>query len=216
MDVLVFLCFYFTSIFQKKKEQSENQLKDHQLKLENGRKAISDGRGEIAAIEKQIEELQAKRDAESGGCLQELETQLKKVSTAEAKMSATLLGEKEALTAETKQRKQVDKNVKDDEKALSSKKAELDNAQSVFDALQEAEKQDSAALIAAQQRFEAVSSGLVTTDEGENATLQDQLICKTKIYVTYFYYWLKYIINSLRFVIYSILLHPQINRALSF
>ncbi|KAF6208651.1 hypothetical protein GE061_017109 [Apolygus lucorum] len=161
---------------EKWKQQSEEQLKGHILQLEGAKTAIAEGHEQIATLEKQIEELQARRDAESGGNLHELETQLKEISTAEAKSSAALKGEKENLAAETKRQKQLDKNVKDDEKALSTKKAELSNAQNVFDALQDAEKNDAEALTAAQERFQAVSSGLVATDEGDNATLQDQLI----------------------------------------
>lgn len=131
---------------------------------------------QLVTLEKEIREIQGIRDKECGGELQKLETLLKEAEKVEAKATAVVKSAKENISLETKHIKQLEKNVADDEKALELKKGELDKAQATFDQLKEAEKQDAEELAAAQRKFQAVSSGLLESTDGENATLQDQLM----------------------------------------
>jgi structural maintenance of chromosome 2 len=107
-----------------------------------------------------------------------MEQELKEKEKLEATVSAQLKSANETVAAETKKQKQVEKSLKDDEKALESKMAELGTAKSVFDSLRQAEQQDAEALAAAQRKFQAVSSGLMSNDDGQDSSLQDQLMCK--------------------------------------
>ena len=54
----------------------------------------------------------------------------------------------------------------------------MGKADGEFAALREAEVADAEALAAAQRKFQAVSAGLVSSDDGQEATLQDQLMGK--------------------------------------
>nr|CAD7458875.1 unnamed protein product [Timema tahoe] len=63
-----------------------------------------------------------------------------------------------------------------DEAALASKENELRKVQGLFDKLKSAQEEDKVALEAAQRKFQAVSSGLLSADDGTNATLEDQLM----------------------------------------
>nr|CAD7198715.1 unnamed protein product [Timema douglasi] len=63
-----------------------------------------------------------------------------------------------------------------DEAALASKESELRKVQGLFDKLKSAQEEDKVALEAAQRKFQAVSSGLLSADDGTNATLEDQLM----------------------------------------
>lgn len=63
-----------------------------------------------------------------------------------------------------------------DETALKEKEKALSKAEDVFLQLKQADKEDNEALETAQRKFQAVSSGLLTSDDGEDATLQDQLM----------------------------------------
>nr|CAD7443555.1 unnamed protein product [Timema bartmani] len=63
-----------------------------------------------------------------------------------------------------------------DDAALASKESELRKVQGLFDKLKSAQEEDKVALEAAQRKFQAVSSGLLSADDGTNATLEDQLM----------------------------------------
>jgi len=63
-----------------------------------------------------------------------------------------------------------------DEASLSDKEAELQKLQGLFQKLRDTDKADTEALAAAQRKFQAVSSGLLTDDGGGDSTLQDQLM----------------------------------------
>lgn len=149
-----------------------------QNELNSVKTTIAELKVEIEKKGKEINELQVNRDQECGGKLQELENHLKEAEQLEAKASAKVKSAKETLSADTKHMKQLQKNIDDDVKALNQKNEELSKVQAIFDSLREADKQDAEALAAAQKKFQAVSSGLLESDDGENATLQDQLMGK--------------------------------------
>ena len=65
---------------------------------------------------------------------------------------------------------------------LASKEAEVSKATEGLRAVQEEGQKDAEALEAAQQHFRAVSAGLSTNEDGEEATLQGQMMaCKNDI-----------------------------------
>ena len=59
---------------------------------------------------------------------------------------------------------------------MSDKEAELRKLEGLFQKLRDTDKADTEALAAAQRKFQAVSSGLLTDDGGGDSTLQDQLM----------------------------------------
>ncbi|PSN36598.1 Structural maintenance of chromosomes protein 2 [Blattella germanica] len=63
-----------------------------------------------------------------------------------------------------------------DEASLASKEGELKNVEGLFTKLKDTDKADAEALTAAQRKFQAVSAGLMASDDGADATLQDQLM----------------------------------------
>lgn len=65
---------------------------------------------------------------------------------------------------------------------MSDKEAELQKLQGLFQKLRDTDKADTEALAAAQRKFQAVSSGLLTDDGGGDSTLQDQLM-GTYVYI---------------------------------
>uniref|UniRef100_A0A0V0G6N5 Structural maintenance of chromosomes protein n=1 Tax=Triatoma dimidiata TaxID=72491 RepID=A0A0V0G6N5_TRIDM len=161
---------------EKTKEEMESKVLQLKDDLSLIKKSITDSNERIKALELEITDAQVKRDNESGGLLQELEGKFKQAETSESTVSAKLKSANDAVSNEQKRLKILQKSVNDDEKALAAKRGELERVQSVFDKLREAEKKDSAALEAAQQKFQAVSTGLLASEDGENATLQDQLM----------------------------------------
>ncbi|CAH1397372.1 unnamed protein product [Nezara viridula] len=165
--------------FCKTEDEVKNRKKDMEFtqnELNSVKTTIAELKVEIENKGKEIGELQVNRDQECGGKLKELEGHLKEAEQLEAKASAKVKSAKETLSADTKHLKQLQKNIDDDAKALNQKNEELSKVQAIFDNLREADKQDAEALAAAQKKFQAVSSGLLESEDGENATLQDQLM----------------------------------------
>lgn len=69
-----------------------------------------------------------------------------------------------------------------DSKALASKEKEVKNLEKELNVLLEESEKDAHALAAAQQHFNAVSAGLSSNKDGEEATLSGQMmICKNEI-----------------------------------
>uniref|UniRef100_A0A1B6GEP0 Structural maintenance of chromosomes protein n=1 Tax=Cuerna arida TaxID=1464854 RepID=A0A1B6GEP0_9HEMI len=154
----------------------EVELQTTQNTLADTKKKIDDSNQEINGIDEKVEELRKKRDAETGGRLAEVEKRLSELEKDEAKAVAKLKSGKESVSSEEKKRKQLEKNIRDDEAALKEKEKILSKAEDVFLQLKKADEEDSKALEAAERKFQAVSSGLLSSDDGEDATLQDQLM----------------------------------------
>uniref|UniRef100_A0A4W5LPZ8 Uncharacterized protein n=1 Tax=Hucho hucho TaxID=62062 RepID=A0A4W5LPZ8_9TELE len=86
---------------------------------------------------------------------------------------------KQNLKEETKKRKELVTSMEEDKKMLVVKEAEVSKVAEKLSALQEEGQKDSAALEAAQCHFKAVSAGLSTNEDGEEATLAGQMMtCK--------------------------------------
>lgn len=69
-----------------------------------------------------------------------------------------------------------------DSKALASKEKEIQKIEKELNALREESEKDADALAAAQQHFNAVSAGLSSNADGEDATLAEQMMtCKNEI-----------------------------------
>ncbi|XP_054276707.1 structural maintenance of chromosomes protein 2-like [Macrosteles quadrilineatus] len=112
----------------------------------------------------------------SGGKLADLEKELSEREKEEAKAMAKMKSGKENVASEEKKKKQLEKSIKDDEAALKEKEKVLSKAEDVFLRLRQADEEDSKALEADQRKYQVVSSGLLSSDDGQDATLQDQLL----------------------------------------
>ncbi|XP_034939024.1 structural maintenance of chromosomes protein 2 [Chelonus insularis] len=138
--------------------------------------AIEAGKEEIASIDTKIEEMKTKLHAEKQDRLEQLEQEIKAAEKKENKMSAESNSNRESIKAEKKNIDQLKINITEDEKMLEQKETELQNVGGKFDKLKETEQQDAAAVVAAQEKLQKISAGLLESDTGENATLEQQLI----------------------------------------
>ncbi|XP_054275835.1 structural maintenance of chromosomes protein 2 [Macrosteles quadrilineatus] len=165
--------------FMRLEEACNNQeleLEETVQTLDGTKKKIEDSNKEMSDIDGKIEELRQIRDAETGGKLADLEKELSEREKEEAKAVAKMKSGKENVASEEKKKKQLEKSLKDDEAALKEKEKVLSKAEDVFLRLRQADEEDSKALEAAQRKYQAVSSGLLSSDDGQDATLQDQLM----------------------------------------
>lgn len=113
-----------------------------------------------------------------------IEEQVKEKEKILAKANAVEKTAKVNITNEETKIKQLSKGRKDDETALNTKEQELNKMEEMFQSLRETEAADAEALLASQRKFEAISAGMVIGEDGEAATLQEQLISMYKCFVT--------------------------------
>eukprot|EP00112_Aurelia_sp_Birch-Aquarium-sp1_P013858 Seg2963.2 transcript_id=Seg2963.2/GoldUCD/mRNA.D3Y31 product="Structural maintenance of chromosomes protein 2" protein_id=Seg2963.2/GoldUCD/D3Y31 len=136
----------------------------------------------VNMINEHVKELQQQKDAQSGGVLKELETKVNELSKTDVKVNSDLKYAKEALKGENKRKKEMEKNIADDEAQLKAKGKEISKREDGLKKLEDKSNADAEAIAAAQKHFHAVSAGLSSNADGEDKTLADQLMdCKNVI-----------------------------------
>ncbi|XP_046391421.1 structural maintenance of chromosomes protein 2 [Ischnura elegans] len=171
----LYIAWKFVSL-EESSSNAEKDLVKAGEDMENMKNNINSGEEECKMIDEQIKLLQAKADEERGGGLKDLETLLKATEKNEAKKQASLRSLRDTAQTEKQRRKQLLASVKEDEAALAGKTKELEKLEASFAGLKDAVQADRDALAAAQRRFQAVSTGLMANDDGEEATLAEQVI----------------------------------------
>ncbi|XP_019642179.1 PREDICTED: structural maintenance of chromosomes protein 2-like [Branchiostoma belcheri] len=131
---------------------------------------------QIAKLNEAVQELEKKRDEETGGQIQTLEGRLSEEQKADAKAQSSLDNKKETLNSEKKKKKDITKSIDEDHAALKAKEKEVEKLAAAQQKLENQAKEDTDAHTAAQKHFQAVSAGLSSNDEGEDATLAEQMM----------------------------------------
>ncbi|XP_066460520.1 structural maintenance of chromosomes protein 2 isoform X2 [Eleutherodactylus coqui] len=167
---------------EETKVRSAEELKEMQDSIQKLQETMAENEQKVKELSKEIVELEKKRDQEIGGALRTLEEDLAKAQRAGAKAQSALDLKKQNLNGELKKRKDLSKSMEEDAKALTNKDKEIKKITDSFSALQEASQKDADAFTAAQQHFNAVSAGLSSNEDGEDATLAGQMMtCKNDI-----------------------------------
>uniref|UniRef100_A0A182QA09 Structural maintenance of chromosomes protein n=1 Tax=Anopheles farauti TaxID=69004 RepID=A0A182QA09_9DIPT len=157
-------------------EESEKTIAILQSVIGESEKQIASNSATAETLEQEAKQLQERIDTEGGGVLGDLEQQLAAESKREATVSAERNTTKDSIGVEQRKLKNLQKSIHDDEQALAGKETEMQRRGETFQALKDACEADEAAFVKAQKRFEAVTAGLSTNEDGEAATLQDQLM----------------------------------------
>lgn len=113
---------------------------------------------------------------EKNGTLDSLEQELQENEKRQCKLSAEANSNKENIKRTKKTLQQIKINIADDKNALTSKEKELENVGGVFQELKEMDQKDADAVVEAQRKYQKISAGLLESEDGENATLEQQLI----------------------------------------
>uniref|UniRef100_A0A8C5AGD0 Structural maintenance of chromosomes protein n=1 Tax=Gadus morhua TaxID=8049 RepID=A0A8C5AGD0_GADMO len=151
-------------------------MQDHISQLQG---TMAENGRTVKELSTQIQELQKTRDKEVGNVLKELEDAVSEVQRVDAKAQSALDLKKQNLKDETKKRGELVKSMEEDNKMVVVKEKEVAKLQEKLQALQAEGQEGSAALVAAEQHFRAVSAGLSSNEDGEEATLAGQMMtCK--------------------------------------
>ncbi|XP_076291104.1 structural maintenance of chromosomes 2 isoform X2 [Lasioglossum baleicum] len=157
----------------QKAEENVQVVRD---KINEITKGIAAGEEELKEIEKEYDVVAKTRDTETGGQLQSLEQELQEVEKKQCKLTAEVNSSKESMKAAVKAVEQLKINIKDDEITCASRQKEYAKVEGLFKQLKETDQQDCKAVEAAQEKYQKISSGLLESQDGENATLEQQLI----------------------------------------
>ncbi|XP_073520188.1 structural maintenance of chromosomes protein 2 isoform X1 [Phyllobates terribilis] len=167
---------------EETKVRSAEELMEMQDSIHKLQETMAENERKVKELSKEIVELEKKRDKEVGGVLRTLEEGLVEAQRADTKAQSALDLKKQNLKSEEKKRKEVVKSMEEDAKALTNKEKEIKKITDSFSILQETSQKDTEAFTAAQQHFNAVSAGLSSNEDGEEATLAGQMMtCKNDI-----------------------------------
>ncbi|NP_001027796.1 structural maintenance of chromosomes protein 2 [Takifugu rubripes] len=167
---------------EETKLKSADNLKVMQDNIKKMQVSLVENESKVQELSAQIQELQKKKDQEVNGVLKSLEEALADVQRADAKVQSGLDMKKQNIQDETKKRKELVKNMEEDKKMLIVKEREVSKVMEQLLAMQEEGQKENAALEVAEKHFRAVSAGLSTNEDGEEATLAGQMMtCKNDI-----------------------------------
>lgn len=108
--------------------------------------------------------------------LESLEQELQEYEKKQHKLSAEMNSNKESIKVTKKTIDQIRINIADDKNALNLKEEELEKVGGLFQKLKEMDQKDTEALLKAQEKYQKISAGLLESEDGINATLEQQLI----------------------------------------
>uniref|UniRef100_A0A8C9QRZ1 Structural maintenance of chromosomes protein n=1 Tax=Scleropages formosus TaxID=113540 RepID=A0A8C9QRZ1_SCLFO len=164
---------------EETKEKSAEDLKVMQDGIGKLEETMLENERKVKELSREIQELEKNRDEDGGGLLKSLEDALFEAQRVDAKAQSALDLKKQNLKDETKKRKELVKSMEEDKKMLASKENEVTKVMEKLHSIQEEGQKDAEALVVAQQHFNAVSAGLSTNEDGEEATLAGQMMtCK--------------------------------------
>ncbi|KAJ8040749.1 Structural maintenance of chromosomes protein 2 [Holothuria leucospilota] len=164
---------------EKISKSSAEDLKKMFETSNNYRQRLKEIDQQVLDLDRVIAELEQKRDEEAGGILKDLETALSERQNEDAKMQSSIQHKRETFNQEKKKKKGIEKSLAEDQATLKAKEKEIANWTTNFGKLEEQCKKDVEAVATAQKHYQAVSSGLSSNDDGQEATLADQLLaCK--------------------------------------
>ncbi|NWY42647.1 SMC2 protein, partial [Sylvia atricapilla] len=177
-----FCVAYQFFLAEETKTSSTEVLKEMQSNVEKFQESMAEIEQRVKQLNEDIAEMEKKKDKEVGGRLHALETALSENQRLNTKARSALDLKKENLKREEVKYNELVTHMQKDSKALMSKEKEVKNLEKELNVLLEESEKDADALAAAQQHFNAVSAGLSSNKDGEEATLSGQMmICKNEI-----------------------------------
>ncbi|NWY29493.1 SMC2 protein, partial [Pheucticus melanocephalus] len=177
-----FCIAYNFVLAEETKVSSSDMLKEMQSEIEKFQESRAEIGEKVKQLNEDIAEMEKEKDKEAGCKLHELEAALSAHQRVNTKVRSALDLQKQNLKGEEVKYNELVTRMQKDSKALVSKEKEVKNLEKELNVLLEESEKDAHALAAAQQHFNAVSAGLSSNKDGEEATLSGQMmICKNEI-----------------------------------
>ncbi|NXO38051.1 SMC2 protein, partial [Locustella ochotensis] len=177
-----FCVAYQFVLAEETKISSTEVLNEMQSNVEKFQESRAEIEQKVKQLNEDIAEMEKEKDKEVGGRLRTLEAALSENQRVNTKARSALDLKKQNLKREEVKYNELVTHMEKDSKALLSKEKEVKNLEKELNVLLEESEKDAHALAAAQQHFNAVSAGLSSNKDGEEATLSEQMmICKNEI-----------------------------------
>ncbi|XP_030092877.1 structural maintenance of chromosomes protein 2 [Serinus canaria] len=177
-----FCIAYQFVLAEETKVSCADMLKEMQSNIEKYQESRAEIEQKVKQLNEDIAEMEKEKDKEAGCKLHELEAALSAHQRGNTKVRSALDLQKQNLKGEESKYNELVTRMQKDSRALESKEKEVKNLQKELNASLEESEKDAQALAAAQQHFNAVSAGLSSNKDGEEATLSGQMmICKNEI-----------------------------------
>ncbi|XP_068033476.1 structural maintenance of chromosomes protein 2 [Anomalospiza imberbis] len=167
---------------EETKVSSTDMAKEMQSNVEKFQESRAEIEQKIKQLNEDIADMEKEKYKKFGDKLHELEAALSENQRVNTKARSALYLKKQNLKGEEVKYKELVTRMQRDSKTLMSKEKEVKNLEKELNALLEESEKDAHALAAAQQHFNAVSSGLSSNKDGVEESLSGQMmICKTEI-----------------------------------
>ncbi|NXB39724.1 SMC2 protein, partial [Eulacestoma nigropectus] len=177
-----FCVAYQFALAEETKVSSVGMLKEMRSSVQKFQESMAETEQKVKQLNEDIAEMEKEKDKEVGGRLHALEAALSENQRLNTKARSALDLKKQNLKSEEVKYNELVTRMQKDSEALVSKEKEVKNLEKELNASQEECEKDAHALAAAQQHFNAVSAGLSSSKDGEEATLSGQMmICKNEI-----------------------------------
>ncbi|XP_032940665.1 structural maintenance of chromosomes protein 2 [Catharus ustulatus] len=177
-----FCVAYQFVLAEEMKVSSTDMLNEMQSNVEKLQESRAEIQEKVKQLNEDIAEMEKEKDKEVGGKLRALEAALSENQRVNTKAQSAVDLKKQNLKSEEVKYNELETRMQKDLKTLLSKEKEVKNLEKELNALLEESEKDAHALAAAQQRFNAVSAGLSSSKDGEEATLSGQMMtCKNEI-----------------------------------
>ncbi|NWU28281.1 SMC2 protein, partial [Dyaphorophyia castanea] len=177
-----FCVAYQFTVAEETQVSSVGIVKEMQSNVQKFQESKAEIEQKIKQLNEDIAKMEKEKDKEVGGRLHALEAALSEIQRVNTKARSALDLKKQNLKSEEVKYKELVTRMQKDSKALVSKEKEVKNLEKELNVSQEECEKDAHALAAAQQHFNAVSAGLSSNKDGEQATLPGQMmICKNEI-----------------------------------
>ncbi|NWS61106.1 SMC2 protein, partial [Chunga burmeisteri] len=177
------LCIAYQFVLaEETKVSAAEVLKEMRANVEKLQESIAESEKMVRQLNEEIVEMEKKKYKDASGMLHSLEDSLAESQRVNTKAQSAFVLKSQNLKNEEVKYKELLKSMQEDSKALVSKEEELKMMEKELNALREESEKDADTLVAAQLHFNAVSAGLSSNDDGEEATLAGQMMtCKNEI-----------------------------------
>ncbi|XP_032532513.1 structural maintenance of chromosomes protein 2 [Chiroxiphia lanceolata] len=167
---------------EETKESSSAMLKEMKANVEKLQESKAEIEQTVRKLNEDIVEMEKEKDKKVGDVLRALEATLSENQRVNTKARSALDLKKQNLKSEEIKCNELVTRMRKDSKALVSKEQELKKKEKELNALQEESEKDADALSRAQKHFNALSAGVSNNNNGEEASLSEQMmICKNEI-----------------------------------
>uniref|UniRef100_H2YJF5 Structural maintenance of chromosomes protein n=1 Tax=Ciona savignyi TaxID=51511 RepID=H2YJF5_CIOSA len=169
------IAYHFLTV-ERVANNASGEIEEMNGEKEKLESEVEDRCNQYRNMGQEIVQLEKVLDEDSKAKLSQLESTLGSKEKIEAKAQSNLSNQREVINSEKRKLKGLQKSKSECESAIKSKSKALDSLQSACDKLESESVKLAEAYTAAEKHFQAVTTGLASSDTGEEASWQAQLL----------------------------------------